>query len=91
MGWLDVLGAVIAGVAAIAAICLTVHVVNKALIRKELRKKGLEYAIVENIKRGNVNTVNVGLYDDSDEKIEEIEYSADEIDDDIKEGMVIYA
>ena len=34
--------------------------------------------------------MNVGLYDDSDEKIEEIEYSADEIDDDIEKGMVIY-
>ncbi len=91
MGWLDVLGAVFAGVAAIAVICLTVKIVNKSLIKKKLQEKGLDYAIVENIKRGNVNTVNVGLYDDSDEEVERVEFSAREIDDDIEEGMVIHA
>lgn len=94
MGWLDVLGFVLgaaAGVAAIAVVCLTVKAVSKALIRKKLQEKGLDHAIIDNIERGNVNKVNVGLYDDSNEEVERVEYSAREIDDDIKEGMVIYA
>lgn len=91
MGVLGLLGKIALGVLAIATIALAVYIVDKAVIQKRLREKGLSYAIVKNMQCGNVNKVNVGLFDNQDTEVEDIEYSAKRIGDDIKVGMKIYA
>ena len=61
-------------------------------IQKELLKKELKYAIIKSIRQGEEKYyVNMGLYDSCDnEEFEEI-FEATELDNEIQEGMKIYA
>lgn len=61
-------------------------------IQKELLKRKLASCIIKNLEKGKDNyIVNVGLKNDNGQEVDELTYEAEEIDDEIYEGMTIYA
>lgn len=79
------------GAAVVASIIKLYHL-GVAEIQKELLRKKLRYGIIKNLKQGEDKWyAKVGLYDSEDNEVCEESFESDEIDDDIYEGMEIYA
>ena len=54
------------------------------------RLQNVSRVIVENIEKGNVNRVKIGLYDDRFSQVGKIEINTPELENDITEGDVLY-
>lgn len=85
------------GLLAITAVLLTTVIIVRILTIKILKTQALELnknvcslKIKECYDAGDYNTVTVGLYDDYENHLKDIEYHANQITKDIREENLIY-
>lgn len=80
---------------ATGAVVMTVSYLNylqAQRIAKEAaqRLQNVSRVVVENIEKGNVNRVKIGLFDDQSSRVGKIEINTPELENDITEGDVLY-
>lgn len=79
-------------VAAVANAVIKLYRLRIKEIQQELLKRELNSAIVKNLEKGEeAYFANVGLFDEEGTEVADVTYETEEIDDDIYEGMTIYA
>ena len=78
--------------AAIAGSIIKLYRLRVTEIQKELLKRKINSCIVKNLEKGmDGYVVKTGLLDETGSEVDELIFEAEEIDDEIYEGMTIYA
>ena len=78
--------------AAIAGSIIKLYRLRVTEIQEELLKRKINSCIVKNLEKGmDGYVVKTGLLDETGSEVDELTFEAEEIDDEIYEGMTIYA
>lgn len=94
-------GMIVAGVGVATAIlvvvaCITIEIIREKLkeraakLRREAAKRAVKAKILQCRKTREYNEVNIGLYDDANDQIDEMVIRGEEMDSDVRKGKTFY-